>query len=86
MVLKTQISDREYQKFVEIDGKHVVQVTPLQSFSPPPETDAISTSYPDLVTEIYQYRQGGLSGTILKTVTIIYVDATKENLLSVEVA
>lgn len=85
MALRPAVSDREMAKFVEKDGKHVVQVTGIESFSPPPETDAITASYPDAITEIYEYRQGGIAGAILKTVTVVYVDSTKESLTSVVV-
>ena len=44
--------------------------------------DTITTSYPDDVTEIYYCRTGGVSGTINKTITIIYSDLTKNRLVS----
>lgn len=49
----------------------------------PTNADAITAEYPDLVTEVFKYRQGGTSGTVLKTVTIAFTDSTKEFISSV---
>ncbi len=46
--------------------------------------DSITTDYPNDTTEVYNYRTGGTSGDIVGTVTVIYVDNTKEVLSSVE--
>lgn len=46
-------------------------------FAPPANTDALLANYPDAVTEVYQYYNGGLAGTLLQTVTVVYTDATK---------
>lgn len=80
--MRDALPDRELNKFVEVQNRTVVQVTGIESFSPPPETDAITTIYPDTVTEVYEYRTGGIAGTILRTVTVVYVDATKAALLN----
>jgi hypothetical protein len=45
----------------------------------PWEFDSIYPSYPDLITEIYVYK---LQGTTVGTVTIVYVDATKKEFVS----
>lgn len=45
--------------------------------------DAITGSYPDSITEVYEYRSGGVSGTVNATVTVIYVDSTKAAIVSV---
>ncbi len=45
--------------------------------------DYISAAYPDLVTEIYTYKSGGVGGKTTGTISVVYSDATKENLLSV---
>ena len=39
--------------------------------------DAVDTSYPSSTVEVYRYYTGGLSGTLLATVTITYQDADK---------
>jgi len=45
--------------------------------------DSIGVTYPNSTTEVYSYYLGGLSGTLEATVTVIYTDSTKANLLSV---
>ena len=54
-------------------------------FEPPADADAITVEYPDSVTEIFRYRSGGTSGTVIKSVQVIYQASNKKNLLSVEV-
>lgn len=39
--------------------------------------DALSATYPNALTEIYEYYDGGLAGTLVATVTVVYTDATK---------
>lgn len=46
--------------------------------------DAGTVSYPNATTEIYQFRVGGVAGTIVATVTLIYTTASKQDLLSWE--
>jgi len=40
--------------------------------------DAGTVLYPNTTTEVYQFRQGGMAGTIVQTVTLVYTDDTKE--------
>lgn len=51
-------------------------------FAPPPGTDSGTVTYPDTVTEVYAFRSGGITGTILRTLTLIYTNDTKERLAS----
>lgn len=44
--------------------------------------DAGTVSYPNSVTEIYEFRQGGLAGLIVATTTIIYTNSTKQFMTS----
>ena len=69
-------------------GYDVTTGTPLPvtfagPFIPPLFSDAITASYPDAVTEIYEYRQGGVGGTILLTLTVVYTDSLKSNISTV---
>lgn len=48
--------------------------------------DFIGVTYPSSTQEVYTYRLGGISGTIVATVTINYTNASKENLLNVSKA
>ena len=47
------------------------------------EFDAIAISYPDVVTEVYAYKTGGISGSTVATITVIYSDSTKNQINSV---
>ena len=47
--------------------------------------DYVSAAYPDAVTEVYTYRLGGAAGAVTEIITVVYTDATKENLDSVAV-
>jgi hypothetical protein len=40
--------------------------------------DYASVSYPDATTEVYTFKINGVSGTTVGTITVTYVDATKE--------
>lgn len=46
--------------------------------------DAGTVTRPDNVTEVYAFRQGGVAGTIVTTVTLIYTNGGKDDLLSWE--
>jgi hypothetical protein len=56
----------------------------INKFAPPKDADYIATSY-TLTSDVYFYKQGGSGGTLLKTITIIYTDSSKEKIQSVEV-
>jgi hypothetical protein len=49
-----------------------------------PVYDAITVSYPNTTTEVFEYRTGGVSGTIHTEVTVIYTTTSKEFISSVE--
>ena len=44
--------------------------------------DAVSATYPDAVTEVYSFYSGGLTGDLQATVTVIYSNASKTDLVS----
>lgn len=50
----------------------------------PKGTDFLLTSYPNTTTEVYKYYNGGATGTLLITATVVYTDNTKVDLSSVE--
>lgn len=80
----SNIGDREYQKFGLNEGSNVavrIMSTASEIFKPPLGTDSFTMEYPNGVTEIVKYRTGGISGTVLKTITVIYTNASK-NLIS----
>lgn len=45
--------------------------------------DTIIITYPDAITEIAQYKIGGITGELSATLTTIFVDATKQQVNSV---
>jgi hypothetical protein len=45
--------------------------------------DYISITYPTTSSEVYVYKTGGSGGATVGTVTIVYVDATKNELSTV---
>jgi len=57
-------------------------LTATNLFGAPPGTDSGTVTYTDSVTEVYAFRSGGISGTILRTLTLVYTDATKARLAS----
>lgn len=75
-----QVLKNAYREDANKAGSVAVQT--IGSFVPE-SYDYISVTYPDTVTEVYVYRDGGASGTLIATVTITYSDASKEELLSV---
>lgn len=48
-----------------------------------PPYDYLAVSYPDSTTEVYIYKDGGVSGTVVATVTIVYTNSTKAFISSV---
>jgi hypothetical protein len=46
----------------------------------PPLYDSIAVAYPSGTQEVYSYYVGGLSGTLVGTLTLNYTDSTKANL------
>ena len=48
----------------------------------PVEFDYVGYGYPDAVTEVFSLRNGGSGGTLVRTITVVYVDSTKERPLS----
>ena len=49
-----------------------------------PKYDYVSAAYNDgTFTEVYVFKTGGASGTTVATITVIYVDITKDKLVSI---
>lgn len=42
--------------------------------------DAGTVDYPDNVTEVYKFRVGGMTGTVVQTITLVYTSANKSRL------
>jgi hypothetical protein len=43
--------------------------------------DYIGVDYPDTSTEVYTYKTGGASGTVVGVITLVYTDAVTKNIL-----
>lgn len=52
------------------------------AFVVPVEADAFTVTYPNSTQEVYAFRTGGVSGTIIQTMTITYTDSTKMDIAS----
>lgn len=95
MSIIPSISGREFSKFVESPsrpGESAVEVTgsitAISSpgpFAAPAGTDTVTRSVLSNV-ETYQYRIGGVSGTVLKTITITYTADDLEEMVSAVVS
>jgi len=48
-----------------------------------PAHDYIAATYPTTSQEVYTYKTGGASGTVVGVITVNYQDSSKEVLLSV---
>ncbi len=46
--------------------------------------DYVSVAYPTTSREVYIFKNGGINGSIIATVTLQYTDSLKDNLSSVE--
>lgn len=65
----------------DLDGRRSLHVKNMLQLVTSPY-DSGTVEYPSPTSEIYKFRQGGVSGTIVATVTLIYTDATKALLSS----
>lgn len=75
--------DREQDKFVEAPGNNTAVRTLLaDSMRAPANADSATVAYPSSTQEVYSFRSGGISGTILKTLTVNYVNPSKKEISS----
>jgi hypothetical protein len=88
MAIPGDIRDREIKKFVESPtrpNETAIETIVSGVFDPPIQADAI-TREESGNSEIYKYRQGGIAGTVLKTVTVTYTAPNFKTLLNVVVS
>jgi len=79
------LKDHDIQSFVELSGSESARRVVFSGGTVrPANADAVTASYPSTVVEVYEYRQGGVAGTVLQTVTVTYTNSTKERVASVE--
>lgn len=84
MAIPSSIKDRELAKFADADGNVAVRTINSSQFEMPAECDAITRVVMGNV-EIWQYRNGGELGTIIKVVTVTYAEPALKNIISVVV-
>lgn len=75
-VIPFQDSDRNPVK--PLVGSDGYLITNTNNILVDEKYDYVGVAYPDGTTEVYTFKTGGASGTTVATVTIVYVDATKE--------
>lgn len=84
-VEETSIHVLEQKKFFETgDNEVAVRTGGTGSIIDGIIYDAISVAYPSGTTEVYSYYTGGLVGTLVATVTVIYTNSAKQFISSVE--
>lgn len=87
MPVNTLKSDRDKIGLEDLTGDEINPATEETAQSIAgfniPANDYIAATYPDPVTEVYTYKVGGSSGTIVGVITVVYSNATKAILLSV---
>jgi len=83
MTLKNNLIQREQDKFVQTDaGSTAVRTLSIGSLIPQ-EYDYIAATYPSTSTEVYTYKTGGVGGTTVAIITVVYTSDTKQVITSV---
>jgi hypothetical protein len=80
----SRLEQLKFQKDLNNIDSVIVKTSSYNGLLSNIQFDYISATYPDNKTEKYEYFLGGLSGTLKATIIIIYSDASKNNLVSVE--
>lgn len=62
-------------------ARGLIRVSP-SPFTAPVNAAAVTVTYPSDTQEVYKYRSTGITGTVLMTITVNYVSATKEQILN----
>lgn len=79
--------DREYINFKDNgDGttsRYVSISSGLGNLLEGLEFDYIGATYPSSTTEVYTYRNGGSLGPVVATITVVYANPSKKNVVSV---
>lgn len=78
MALSSGIKDREFQKFVEIEGKTAVRThTTIEGQA---SWDEIVTTFPSNASELYTYKK---ESAVVQTVLVTYQDTTKKVIVNI---
>ena len=84
MTYPITLTDKENQKFSNINDKPAVDVNVIGDFLNGVKYDYIGATYPTTSSELYTYNLGGSGGTTVAAILVTYSDSTKEVLTSVE--
>lgn len=85
-VLSSMFMDRDSPlgNSQDVEGRRALHVKNMAQLITKPY-DAGTVEYPNDTTEVYKFRQGGKTGTIVQTLTLEYTDNTKTDISSWEV-
>lgn len=72
-------ADREFDRFKNVGGNTAVRIADEARFAAPPEADNFTVSYPSNTQIVYEFYQGV---NLLRTVTLTYTNAAKDELSS----
>ena len=83
MAIPCDTRELENKKFFENSkGEVTVRVGGQGTLLEGVQWDAVGATYPDALTEVYSFYSGGLAGTLEATITVIYSNASKTDLVS----
>lgn len=80
-VLSSMFMDRDSPlgNSSDVEGRRALHVKDMAKLITK-NYDSGTVEYPNPTTEIYKFKTGGMSGTVVQTVTLVYTDASKKNL------
>lgn len=81
----SEFPEADVGKFDKVNGEYFVKTTVNNSLIQS-KFDYIAATYPTGTTEVYTYKLGGASGTVVGTITVTYTDSTKALVSSVQKA
>ena len=66
----------------EVGDKAALDVIPMNSLVPD-GYDYVAVTYPTSTSEVFTFKTGGSGGTTVATITLVYTDASKNDLSTV---
>lgn len=81
----TKLNDQQIAQYEHDEDARAKKVILVNSSGDPEVAyDYIEVVYPAPEVELYYFKQGGALGPTVKTVAILYTDATKDNISTVQ--
>jgi len=81
-IAPSEFIEADYQKFSKQNGEFFVKVTTNNALITD-KYDYIAMTYPTTTTDVFTYKQGGASGTVVGIITITYTNSSKTTIASV---